>query len=262
MGFLPVRPVAQSLTDRPLSVVNTHYHFDHVGGNHEFDEIAIHELGAPLIGRAVPQAVLHSYLSFCSRRLEVTGLFQELDAEYFGLLDDDTLPRPFPADVDPAAWTIRPSRATTTLVDGDRIDLGGRVLTVLHTPGHSPDGICLLEERDGLLFGADTVNAGALYAQFADSDLDALVASARRLADLADEVRLILTHHCGHAIAEVGLLAEIAEGLLAVRSGEAELGPARDILGTPVLEASFAHFSLVLPDLAAARPLLVDLAEA
>jgi glyoxylase-like metal-dependent hydrolase (beta-lactamase superfamily II) len=262
MGFLPIRPVAESLTDRPVSVVNTHYHFDHVGGNHEFDEIAIHDVGAPLLDRAVPQVVLDSYLSFCSRRLGVTDLFQELDAEYFGLLDADNLPRPFLADFDPAAWTIRRSRAAAALADGDRIDLGDRVLTVLHTPGHSPDGICLLDEREGLLFGADTINAGAIYAQFADSDLDALVASTRRLADLANGVRLIMTHHCEHAIAEVGLLAEIAEGLLAVRSGEADLAPARDILGAPVLEASFAHFSLVLPDPAAARPMLVDVAEA
>jgi glyoxylase-like metal-dependent hydrolase (beta-lactamase superfamily II) len=262
MGFLPIRPVAESLTDRPVSVVNTHYHFDHVGGNHEFDEIAIHELGAPLLARAVPRVVLDSYLSFCSRRLEATDLFQELDAEFFGLTNADNLPRPFPEDVDPVAWTIRRSRAAATLADGDPIDLGGRVLTVLHTPAHSPDGICLLEEREGLLFGADTVNAGAIYAQFADSDLDALVASTRRLANLADGVRLIMTHHCEHAIAEVGLLAEIAEGLLAVRSGEAGLAPARDTLGTPVLEASFAHFSLVLPDPAAARPMLVDVAEA
>ena len=30
----------------PLSVVNTHYHFDHIGGNHEFEEIAIWRQGS------------------------------------------------------------------------------------------------------------------------------------------------------------------------------------------------------------------------
>jgi glyoxylase-like metal-dependent hydrolase (beta-lactamase superfamily II) len=247
MGFLPIRPLAESLTTRPVSVVNTHYHFDHVGGNREFDEIAIHEIGAPLIAEQLPRARLEAYLDFCARRLDVLERFAELDAEYFGVLNADSVPRPFPADFDPAAWAIPPSRATSTLVDGDRIDLGGRVLTVLHTPGHSPDGICLLEEREGVLFGADTINAGAIYAQFDDSDLDALAASTRRLADLADGIRLITTHHCEHVIAEVGLLAEIADGLASVQAGEPELVPARDITGTPVLEAVFAHFSVALP---------------
>ncbi|HWB57765.1 MAG TPA: MBL fold metallo-hydrolase [Gaiellaceae bacterium] len=247
MGFLPIRPLAESLTTRPVGVVNTHYHFDHVGGNREFDEIAIHEIGAPLIAEQLPRARLEAYLDFCARRLDVLERFAELDAEYFGVLNADSVPRPFPADFDPAAWAIPPSRATSTLVDGDRIDLGGRVLTVLHTPGHSPDGICLLEEREGVLFGADTINAGAIYAQFDDSDLDALAASTRRLADLADGIRLITTHHCEHVIAEVGLLAEIADGLASVQAGEPELVPARDITGTPVLEAVFAHFSVALP---------------
>ena len=247
MGFLPIRPLAESLTTRPVSVVNTHYHFDHVGGNHEFDDIVIHEIGAPLIDEQLPRRRLEAYLDFCSRRLEVLDRFVELDAEYFGVLNADSIPRPFPPDFDPAAWTIPASRATATLADGDRIDLGGRVLTVLHTPGHSPDGICLLEEREGLLFAADTINAGAIYAQFDDSDLDALVTSTRRLADLADGIRLITTHHCEHVIAEVGFLEEIADGLVNVQAGEPELVPARDITGTPVLEACFPHFSVALP---------------
>jgi glyoxylase-like metal-dependent hydrolase (beta-lactamase superfamily II) len=247
MGFLPIRPLAESLTTRPVSVVNTHYHFDHVGGNHEFDEIVVHEIGAPLIAEPILRSRLEAYLDFCARRLEIVDRFVELDAEYFGVLNADSVPRPFPTDFDPAAWTIPPSRATSTLADGDEIDLGGRILTVLHTPGHSPDGICLLEEREGLLFAADTINAGAIYAQFPDSDLDNLAASTRRLAGLADEILMIMTHHCEHVIAEVGLLAEIADGLERVRAGEPELVPGRDITGTPVLEACFAHFSVALP---------------
>jgi hypothetical protein len=64
---------------------------------------------------------------------------------------------------------------------------------------------------------------------------------------MADGIRLITTHHCEHVIAEVGLLAEIADGLESVRAGEPELVPGRDITGTPVLEACFPHFSVALP---------------
>ena len=248
MGILPIRPLAESLTELPLSVVNTHYHFDHIGGNHEFGQIAIHELGAPLIGQRVPREILASYLGYARRQLSAATAYRELDAEFFWLLSAESEPRPFPEGFEPSAWTIRPSEATETLVEGDRVDLGGRILTVLHAPGHSPDGICLLEEREGLLFGADTINAGPIYAQFPDSDLDLLARSTRRLSELRGEVRLIMVHHYGRVIADAGFLLEIADGLARILAGEAALIPGRDILETPILEARFEHFSVALPD--------------
>jgi hypothetical protein len=43
------------------------------------------------------------------------------------------------------------------LRDGDKVELGGRDLTVLHTPGHTPDCICLPDERyGGQHLGRDT----------------------------------------------------------------------------------------------------------
>jgi glyoxylase-like metal-dependent hydrolase (beta-lactamase superfamily II) len=258
MGILPIRPVAESLTELPISVVNTHYHFDHVGGNHEFDAIAIHEIGAPLIEQTVPRELLDAYLGYAERQLRALPEYRRLDHEFFWLLSADSEPRPFPDDFDPAAWTILPSRATETLADGDRIDLGVRVLTVLHTPGHSPDGICLLEEREGLLFGADTVNLGPIYAQFPDSDVDRLAASTRRLADLRADVRAITAHHCARVIAETALLSEIADGLVRIQAREVDLVPGRDILETPVLEARFDRFSVALPDPDAPQPALTS----
>jgi glyoxylase-like metal-dependent hydrolase (beta-lactamase superfamily II) len=67
MGILPIRPVAAGVTPLPLSVVNTHYHFDHIGGNHEFEEIAIHERGAPLIEQPVPRDLLDAYVDYAQR---------------------------------------------------------------------------------------------------------------------------------------------------------------------------------------------------
>lgn len=44
--------------------------------------------------------------------------------------------------------------------DGDRIHVGRVSLEVIHTPGHSPGGICLL--GDGNLFTGDTLFVGAI----------------------------------------------------------------------------------------------------
>jgi glyoxylase-like metal-dependent hydrolase (beta-lactamase superfamily II) len=56
-----------------------------------------------------------------------------------------------------------PTAATRLLGDGDRLALGDRDPTVVHTPGHSPDNICLLDVGRRLLFCADTVDTGPAY---------------------------------------------------------------------------------------------------
>jgi glyoxylase-like metal-dependent hydrolase (beta-lactamase superfamily II) len=257
MGFEPIRPVAEALASAPVSVVNTHYHFDHVGGNHEFDHIAIHEIGAPLIEQDVPREVLDEYLDYADRQLEATEKFRAVDREYLWLLTAESDPRPFPSDFDRTQWRIRPSHANETLSDGQKIELGGRSLTVIHAPGHSPDGICLLEEREGLFFGGDSLNAGPIYAHFPDSDLDTLASSTRRLADLSDQVRVAMFHHYGRPVAEPGLFSEVADGVEGVRVGEVPLSPAVDIIGTPMLEARFDHFSVSVADPDADEPALV-----
>jgi glyoxylase-like metal-dependent hydrolase (beta-lactamase superfamily II) len=248
LGIAPVRPVAEALTDRPVSVVNTHYHFDHVGGNHEFEEIAIHAIGAPLIEAAAPTDVLQSYATYAGQQLGALAAYQAIDQHYYWLMTADAEPRPFPPGFDAARWQIPASRATTVLADGDRIDLGGRTLTVLHTPGHSPDMISLLDERDGVLFAADGFNVGPVYCHFPDSDLDALAATAARYAEISGEVRAIVCHHFGRALAEPGLLVEYAADVERVRSGEVSLTRGEDILGDPYLEARFDHYAITLPD--------------
>ena len=39
IGLLPIRPVVERITNRPVTVLNSHTHFDHVGGNAEFSSI-------------------------------------------------------------------------------------------------------------------------------------------------------------------------------------------------------------------------------
>ena len=247
MGVLPIRPVAEALAQRPVIVVNTHSHFDHVGGNHEFDEIAIHELGAALIDQPVPSELLQAYLPYIDRQLEAARSYRALDREYFWLLTPESDPQPLPAGFDRGGWRIPASTATRTLVDGDRIDLGGRELTVIHAPGHSPDGICLLDEQAGYLFAGDTLNAGPIYAHFEDSDIGVLADSARRLADMEDQIRVTTFHHYYRPVAERGLLREFADGIALVAAGEAPLVPGRDVLDGALLEARFDHFTVSVP---------------
>jgi glyoxylase-like metal-dependent hydrolase (beta-lactamase superfamily II) len=247
LGIAPIRPVAESLTSLPISVVNTHCHFDHVGGNYEFEEIAIHELGASLLAQHVPRAILAAYLTYADRLLERADLYRSLDGAFFHLLSGESDPRPLPREFDSDAWTIRPTVASTILREGDGIDLGDRSLTVLHTPGHTPDSICLLDDRDGVLFGGDTINTGPIYAQLAESDLEAFALSTSKLAAIADQVSMVAVHHFGRVIADRFLLGEVADGFARLLEGGGDFRPARDCLDRPVLEAKFGRFSVLLP---------------
>ena len=76
-----------------------------------------------------------------------------------------------PADA--MLWeVVNPGRPVdATLTDGQRIEVGGTTLTVLHTPGHSPGGCCLHDEADGVLFSGDTLfngGPGATGRSFSD----------------------------------------------------------------------------------------------
>ena len=82
------------------------------------------------------------------------------------------------------------------LADGERLTAGGHELVVLHTPGHTPGGVCLWDERAGVVFSADTLfkgGPGATGRSF--SDFPTIIASIRdRLLPLPAETVV----HTGH----------------------------------------------------------------
>jgi hydroxyacylglutathione hydrolase len=78
--------------------------------------------------------------------------------------------------------------ADVLLEDGDTIDLAGIRLTVLHTPGHTPGGICLYEPQDGVVFAGDALFAGSVgRSDFPGGDESQLIESIRnKLLTLPD----------------------------------------------------------------------------
>ncbi|GIF38747.1 MBL fold metallo-hydrolase [Actinoplanes xinjiangensis] len=60
------------------------------------------------------------------------------------------------------------------LADGARIEVGGSVLEVLHTPGHAPGAVCLYSAELGAVFTGDTLfngGPGATGRSYSDGDL-------------------------------------------------------------------------------------------
>lgn len=83
---------------------------------------------------------------------------------------------------------------TRILKDGDIIDLGGRKITVLHTPGHSPGHLCFWELQRGYLFTGDLVYKDTLFAYYPSTDPQAYLASLEKIAALPVK-KVFPAHH-------------------------------------------------------------------
>jgi glyoxylase-like metal-dependent hydrolase (beta-lactamase superfamily II) len=133
-GILPLHP-ALPLSGKPVIAVASHAHVDHIGGFHEFPD---------RLGHAAESLGFAGEPGF------------ETFADEFRTWPDvvSTVPHD---SWDQSHWSLRPAPLTGTLAEGDRIDLGDRLFTVLHLPGHSPGGIGLLDDHDGLFLTGDAI---------------------------------------------------------------------------------------------------------
>ncbi len=155
MGYKDINKAVSELTDKPVMVVNTHGHPDHIFGNVYFDEAYINPKDIPLTEEFVNDP---EFIKIC----EIRGLSMPPFKEIKG---------------------------------GDVIDLGGKTLEVYDVPGHTEGGICLLLKEDRILFVGDAVNhhlwlqvPGALPLKECAEALD-------RILFLEDKADLILHGH-------------------------------------------------------------------
>jgi len=170
MGLRPLKSEVAKLTDRPVTAIASHAHFDHIGGSHEFET---------RLGHAA-EAHIHAEPT---RDNSAVGSF--VRAETF-----DAWPY---EGFTPESYAVRPAPLTGHLDEGDVIDLGDRVFNVFHLPGHSPGSIALYEVATKTLFAGDVVYDGALYDNVYHSDPDVYRLSLMRLRELDVD-----TVHGGH----------------------------------------------------------------
>ena len=167
LGVASLRQHIAGLIDKPLLAIASHIHYDHAGGIHEFDRIAIHPAEAEALRQGDAEAAL------CT-------------PEGGGVLDEHFAELPYPGFT-VSQYTFNAAQPTQLLQEGDILDLGNRAFEVLHLPGHSPGSIALYDRHSQELFSGDIVYDGELLDLLPGSDIPTYINTYQRLQKLPVE---------------------------------------------------------------------------
>lgn len=222
MGISDMKKLTSELTRLPVVVLNSHTHDDHVGGNWEFQNIY--------------------GLDTDFTRSNAKGSRQDAQAE----IAAGEICGKLPAGFDRKAYETKPWTITTYIHDGDRLDLGERSLQVIATPGHTPDAICLLDRKNGLLFTGDTYYPAPIWLFRPETDLNAYEASVRKLVDLAPQVKLVLGAH-NVPVSPPSVLPRLRTAFEDVRAGKVAATPAA--AGKVLYKVGEISFLMPAPDM-------------
>lgn len=170
LGIANIKEVIDTLTALPVQVVTTHAHWDHIGGHALFQNFALHE----------------SELEWISGRFSLP-----LDTVKYNLT---CLPCCFPDRFNPECYAIFQGVPSQLLRDGDVLNLGGRTLEVIHTPGHSPGHCCFYEPERKYLYSGDLIYCGTLDAFYPTTNPKQFYHSVTKISSL-DVSRILPGHH-------------------------------------------------------------------
>jgi glyoxylase-like metal-dependent hydrolase (beta-lactamase superfamily II) len=132
---------------------------------------------------------------------------------------------------------------TWWLKDGDVIELGDRNLEVIHTPGHSPDSICLLDRDAKLLWTGDTFYSGAIYLHLPGSDLDTFINSYEKMIALSTLYEKLMPSHNEPWVSK-DILQEVMKAAQEIVAGKGEY--TEDIEGTTnIRRYEYPHFAII-----------------
>jgi len=169
LGINNIHDEVIQLTDKPVVAAATHVHWDHIGGHKYFSEFYAHvrELDWLKGGFPLPVSAVKKMLASCCE---------------------------LPESFDLESYEIFQGTPTRVLKDGDTIDLGGRNLRVLHTPGHSPGHMCFWEADRGYLFTGDLAYIGTLFANYPSTQPESYLQSLEKVSALPVK-KVFPAHH-------------------------------------------------------------------
>lgn len=131
VGVGDLKGAVRKITDLPVTVVATHAHVDHLGGYSQFERVFVHNA------------------DICRFNRWQTGVF----VRKFFVLTQSQMPK-----YGVKLSDVKRNGCKTEWVgieDGHRFDLGDRVITVKHIPGHTEGSIALIDDKAKNVFVGD-----------------------------------------------------------------------------------------------------------
>ncbi len=169
LGICDIHDEVVKLTDRPVTAVATHIHWDHIGGHQYFPDLYAHEEELDWLAGHFPLTI---------------ETVRDMVADRCAL----------PEGYDVSGYEMFQGRPSEILRGGEKIDIGGRTIEVIHTPGHSPGHMCFWEPARGYLFTGDLIYKDTLFAYYPSTDPEAYLASLEKLA-LLPAKKVFPAHH-------------------------------------------------------------------
>jgi glyoxylase-like metal-dependent hydrolase (beta-lactamase superfamily II) len=198
LGMGNIKTVVSKLTGLPLIVINSHTHYDHINGNYLFDSVMI---------------VKTDYSLHHSTGMSHDDFIPFYKAAY---MVSDVTTAHIPAD-----YFVHPFTYKGFITDGEDIDLGGTTLKIVATTGHAPDAICLLDEKDKLLFSGDTMYKGTIFLHIPGSDFTEYFNAVLKLQSIRSRFNFIMPAH-GETELSSSCLQLLYKDVLEIKSGEAK----------------------------------------
>ena len=113
LGICDISKMVSKLTDKPVTAIATHIHWDHIGGHKYYPNFYAHEAELDWLNGGFPQP-LEMIKGYVVDRCKLPENFNINDYQFFQ------------------------GKPTKVLYGGEQIELGRRQIEVIHTPGHAP----------------------------------------------------------------------------------------------------------------------------
>ena len=213
LGMGNLKAFCETLTDKPIRLVNTHAHSDHFGGNFFFDHCWLHHKDIGFFQQCIG-----------IKKEQVVEMAKQMALpEYKDLIEpDDNF----------ADWN--PIRVFP-LYDGDVFDLGGREIEVVEVGGHTAGSIVLIDHKTRIAYSGDACNGNTLL-EF-DNSLP-VISYLRALLHLKDHQAEFDMMYGGHEIFDPSIVDEAVETVAKVLAGTDDRCERTGIMGGTVYYAA------------------------